>query len=155
MPGIITAPRTYGTNASGGTQSGTPNAAGGSPSRSDFLRLLTEQLRHQDPLNPMEDKDMMSQLAQFSSLEETQSMRAALDRLATGDQVAQGAALLGKTVSGTLPAGFDAFGNAVPGRQVRGAVSGVTMQNGQTFLRVGLDDVPLTSVTRVEITAAP
>jgi flagellar basal-body rod modification protein FlgD len=34
----------------------------------DFLTLLVAQLTHQDPLNPMEDTDMTSQLAQFSSL---------------------------------------------------------------------------------------
>lgn len=35
-----------------------------------FLKILVAQLTHQDPLNPMEDKDMTAQLAQFSSLEQ-------------------------------------------------------------------------------------
>lgn len=38
--------------------------------RNAFLRLLTTQLAHQDPLNPMEDKEFVAQLAQFSSLEQ-------------------------------------------------------------------------------------
>lgn len=39
-----------------------------------FLRLLTTQLSNQDPLNPMEDKDFIAQMAQFSSLEQLQNM---------------------------------------------------------------------------------
>lgn len=38
--------------------------------RNAFLRLLTTQLANQDPLNPMEDKEFVTQLAQFSSLEQ-------------------------------------------------------------------------------------
>ena len=35
----------------------------------DFLRLLTEQLKHQDPTAPMKDTDFMAQMVQFSTLE--------------------------------------------------------------------------------------
>jgi flagellar basal-body rod modification protein FlgD len=42
-----------------------------------FLKLLTTQLAHQDPLAPKEDGEFMAQLAQFSSLEKlTESSRA-------------------------------------------------------------------------------
>lgn len=39
-----------------------------------FLRLLTTQLANQDPLNPMEDREFIAQLAQFSSLEQMQNL---------------------------------------------------------------------------------
>lgn len=39
-----------------------------------FLRLLTTQLAHQDPLNPIEDQEFIAQLAQFSSLEQMQNV---------------------------------------------------------------------------------
>lgn len=52
-------------------------AASNSPSehkdsldKDSFLTILVAQLTHQDPLSPMEDADMTSQLAQFSSLEQ-------------------------------------------------------------------------------------
>lgn len=44
-----------------------------------FLRLLTTQLSNQDPLNPIEDKEFIAQLAQFSSLEQMTAMNKNLE----------------------------------------------------------------------------
>lgn len=51
------------TNATGATQ------AGGSD-KNTFMRLLVEQLKHQDPLAPQDGAQFVAQLAQFNSLEQ-------------------------------------------------------------------------------------
>ena len=73
--------------------------------KDDFLRLLTVQLRYQDPLNPMQDTDFIAQMAQFSSLEQLQNMNRSLDKNLGSDEQLNTAfnnnivtALVGKTV---------------------------------------------------------
>ena len=46
-----------------------------------FLRLLTTQLANQDPLNPIEDRGFIAQLAQFSSLEQMQNLNKNVEKL--------------------------------------------------------------------------
>lgn len=47
--------------------------------RDAFLRLLTTQLAHQDPLNPLDDKEFVAQLAQFSSLEQLSNISESME----------------------------------------------------------------------------
>jgi len=49
--------------------------------KNDFLKLLVTQLEHQDPLKPMDDKEFIAQLAQFSSLEQMNNVASGLDKL--------------------------------------------------------------------------
>lgn len=49
--------------------------------QNDFLKILVAQLNHQDPLNPMDDKDMTGQLAQFSSLEQLTNIKTGIQSL--------------------------------------------------------------------------
>lgn len=49
--------------------------------KDDFLKMLLAQLKHQDPLNPVDSKDFAAQLAQFSSLEQLQNINTQLSSL--------------------------------------------------------------------------
>ncbi|MDP4083039.1 MAG: flagellar hook assembly protein FlgD [Bacillota bacterium] len=49
--------------------------------KDDFLKILMTQLQNQDPLNPMQDKDFVAQLATFSSLEQMTNMNTTLQSL--------------------------------------------------------------------------
>ena len=54
-----------------------------------FLQLLITQLQHQDPTNPMDDREFISQMAQFSSLEQMQNMTKAMESLLLSQQQSQ------------------------------------------------------------------
>jgi flagellar basal-body rod modification protein FlgD len=66
----------------------------------DFLQMLTAQMRSQDPMNPMDGQEFASQLAQFSSLQELQSMGT------TMGQTLQANLLLAQSFNNTMAAGF-------------------------------------------------
>jgi flagellar basal-body rod modification protein FlgD len=76
--------------------------------KEDFLKLLVTQLRYQDPMSPEDPKDFVAQLAQFSSLEQQMNTNKSLQEMGEvfqtfkeAQNMAQGVALLGKTVSGS------------------------------------------------------
>ena len=66
--------------------------------KDDFLKILLTQLSHQDPTQPLEDKEFVAQMAQFSSLEQMANMNAELGRVFGLLARSQAVALLGKTV---------------------------------------------------------
>ena len=69
--------------------------------KDEFLQLLTYQLQNQDPLKPMEQKDMSAQLAQFSSLEQLTNLNTKFDGLQKNQKIEEkffGASFLGKEV---------------------------------------------------------
>jgi flagellar basal-body rod modification protein FlgD len=49
--------------------------------KDDFLKILIEQLSNQDPTNPMEDKEFIAQMAQFSTLEQMTNMAGGFSEL--------------------------------------------------------------------------
>jgi flagellar basal-body rod modification protein FlgD len=63
-------------------------AVGGNDSlgKEAFLKLLVEQIKHQDPLQPKENSEFVAELAQFSSLEQTMGINERLDMLSLQNQ---------------------------------------------------------------------
>jgi flagellar basal-body rod modification protein FlgD len=97
----------------------TPTNPGSTLDKNAFLTLLITQMQHQDPLNPTASDQMAAELAQFSSLEQLQTMNTTLTgqaattgNLITSIQTSAALGTLGKTVVATgdaviLPDGTD------------------------------------------------
>ena len=90
--------------------------------KDDFLKLLVVQLEHQDPTKPLEDKEFISQMAQFSSLEQMTSMNKTLSNLISNYKLNLSYSLLGKQVEVL---------DRTTGEQKSGVVSEVTFGNGR------------------------
>ena len=54
-----------------------------------FLQILITQLQNQDPTSPMDDREFIAQMAQFSSLEQMQNMTKAMENLLVSQQETQ------------------------------------------------------------------
>jgi flagellar basal-body rod modification protein FlgD len=67
--------------------------------QTDFLRLMTTQLREQDPFNPVDNQAMVAQMAQFSSVAGISEMNVSLRSIA--EQIAEQTALLTEIRSNT------------------------------------------------------
>jgi flagellar basal-body rod modification protein FlgD len=66
--------------------------------KDDFLKLLLTQLTHQDPSAPMEDKEFIAQMAQFSSLEQMTNMASDFAKMARMLKVTEASGALGRAV---------------------------------------------------------
>ncbi|MCX7828454.1 MAG: flagellar hook assembly protein FlgD [Thermanaerothrix sp.] len=77
--------------------------------KDDFLKLLVAQLTHQDPLDPLKDKDFIAQMAQFSALEQQVNMAKGIESLAKMS-MASAVNYVGRTVGYTGEDGSDAAG---------------------------------------------
>src|SRR5690606_12378487 len=64
----------------------------------DFLKILLTQLNYQDPLKPMDNQQFMAQMAQFTSLEQSQRVNDKLDQLITNQAALQSVGLIGRAV---------------------------------------------------------
>jgi flagellar basal-body rod modification protein FlgD len=70
-----------------------------------LLRIILTQLTYQDPLKPMDNTEFVSQLAQFSQLQQTQSLNDQMTSLLSAQSAMQATALLGKTIDIDTPTG--------------------------------------------------
>lgn len=70
--------------------------------QTDFLRLMTTQLKQQDPLDPVDNQAMVAQMAQFSSVAGISEMNVSLKSIS--DQISAQTALLADIKAASTPA---------------------------------------------------
>lgn len=68
----------------------------------DFMTLLTTQLQNQDPTNPVDPTQFVTQLAQFTTLDQVSQINSLLQTIVQGDLAPSGAQ--GSSGTGSSPA---------------------------------------------------
>ncbi len=125
-------------SSSGSSSYGTQSAA---EIQKNFLTLLVNQLKYQNPLEPMNNTEMASQMAQLSQLEQMQNLNTTFSRVAASQQLTQATSLLGKTV---------VYADSSNALKV-GTVSRVDLYEGTVSLQVGSDCVTMDDVVSVTV----
>ena len=112
-----------------------------------FFKLLTTQLSYQDPLEPMDNTEFVSQMAQFSSLEQMENMNSTMSAFLKNQSLAESAGLIGKTVETV---------DSETGQQFLGEVNSVEKDDsGNIYLHLITDQAgetekyPLDAITSI------
>jgi len=104
-----------------------------------FLQLLMAQLKNQDPLNPTDSSQFMSQQAQFTQISELQKLNKSVTN---GNQMMQASSLIGKNVTVTDPDHSD--------KTISGVVNEAKMNSTGATLMIGTKEIPLDNVISVK-----
>ena len=118
------------------TQERTPTQVLG---QDDFLKLLVAQMTSQDPLSPQKDTEFISQMASFTSLEQTKTMQKDMAQMRGDQQVLQANSLLGRTV----------IVQADKATKVAGQVSAVEIEAGKPMVVVNGQSYDLSQVLTI------
>ncbi|MDD5133958.1 MAG: flagellar hook capping FlgD N-terminal domain-containing protein [Phycisphaerae bacterium] len=75
------------------------NVGSASNIQMDYMKLLTTQLKNQNPLEPLDNNQMAAQLAQFSQLQQLENMNSSFGQVLRMSQESYAASLIGKNIS--------------------------------------------------------
>lgn len=127
IPATATATPSTGV-AAASASSTTPVNPGGELGKNDFLKLMVAQLQAQNPLEPSNGTEYISELAQFSQLEQTTNIAQSSAQSASSQQAAQVLGLIGHTVS---------YVDHTTGATVEGPVQSVEITSAGASLTIG------------------
>lgn len=145
------------TKSSGKTENGTQIVMPGEETNKDlFLKLLVAQMSNQDPLNPQDPTQYVTQLAQFSSLEQMQSLNEGMEYLVgltngvlVNSAMSTASALIGKRIEAYAPKEDDTeeTNNVVKDdekpddkKTITGVVEGIKIKDGIVYMEVRVDE---------------
>ncbi|HOJ09618.1 MAG TPA: flagellar hook capping FlgD N-terminal domain-containing protein [Clostridiales bacterium] len=106
--------------------------------KDEFLRLLVTQLKYQDPLNPVDDKEFIAQMAQFTTLEQMYNLNSSFSSMKALN-------LIGKSVKAEII--DDRTGEI---KSISGEVEGVKIDGRESYAVVDGIDIPIESIKMVE-----
>ena len=112
--------------------------------KDQFLSILVTQLRNQDPMQPLQDKDFIAQMAQFTSVEQLMNMSTELTLMR--QSIGSASSLIGKTIE------WNEYDDAGEVTTAKGVVDSIIAKEGILYARVGDADIALDYVTSISET---
>jgi len=112
-----------------------------------FMQILLTQLRYQDPMEPMNEKDFFAQMAQFTSATEMSNLNTKMDSLLSsiGQLQVNNKLLAAANLVGTR---FTAY---VDGKVQEGIVESAVLLDGNVYVKSGEWLVPVDSLIEVGV----
>ena len=108
----------------------------------DFLQLMIAELQNQDPLDPLDNAQILQQISQIREVGATERLTDTLDAVLLGQNVSSATNLIGKEIRGLTD-------DSLP---IEGIVERVTIANGAPTLHVGGQTVSLNNVAEIRPT---
>ncbi|GKU78629.1 flagellar hook capping FlgD N-terminal domain-containing protein [Paenibacillus sp. L3-i20] len=112
--------------------------------KDQFLSILVTQLRNQDPMQPMQDKDFIAQMAQFTSVEQLVNMSAELSRMR--QSIGSASSLIGKWVQ------WNEYDDKGAVTSHTGVADSIISKDGLLFAKVGAKEIALDYVVSISET---
>ncbi|WP_282941814.1 flagellar hook assembly protein FlgD [Paenibacillus sp. RC67] len=109
--------------------------------KDQFLKILIAQLKNQDPSQPLQDKEFIAQMAQFTSVEQLTNMSNEMKLLRQSLGFASG--LIGKSITWNTT---NEKGETVP---KTGVVDSIVVKDGAQFAVVDKEKIALDQVTQI------
>jgi len=106
---------------------------------SEFLNLMIAELQNQDPLNPMENNEILQQISQIREIGVSSKLTETLDAVLMGQNLASASALIGKEVRALTK----------EGETVSGVVDRITIADGIPRLHIGDESIELSEVDEI------
>ncbi|MBT2761030.1 flagellar hook capping FlgD N-terminal domain-containing protein [Paenibacillus sp. ISL-20] len=119
------------------------NGNGQELGKDQFLSILITQLRHQDPLQPMQDREFIAQMAQFTSLEQLMNINTQLT--AMSQSLGAASSLIGKQISWMFKP-EDGSESVMKS----GIVDSIIVREGVHYAKVGDSEVSLDQIVKIE-----
>jgi len=122
-----------------GQQNPTGHDAFGDVDLGDFITLLVTELQNQDPLDPMNNHEILEQISQIREIESNQRLTSTLASVQLGQSFSTACSMLGRTIQAL----------AADGNTVTGSVDRVSIEDGTAKLHLGEHVVDLTNVSEI------
>jgi flagellar basal-body rod modification protein FlgD len=105
-----------------------------------FIKLLVTEMQNQDPMNPMDNSQILQQISQIKAIASNDKMSTTLSSMQLQQNMISGSVLMNQTIAGLTD----------QGNKVNGVVDKISVDSGAVILHVGKDTVQLKNVSEID-----